>query len=99
MLSKSICFPVHTTNKKKSQDGTMDHDIKNRRCNYIDKTTKIRNTFSFAHPKQILSAVTKYCGDHYRVLINNFYDESVQKYFQCWGTYVKLAFSIPQSLL
>ena len=80
-----------------AQDGTMDHDIKIRRCNYIDKTTEIRNTFSFAHPKQVLNAVTKNCGDHYGVLLNNLYEESVQKYFRCWGTCVKLAFSIPRS--
>ena len=69
-----------------AQDGTMTHDAKNRRYNYIDKTIEIRNTFSFAHPKQILAEVTKYCGDHYGILLNNLYEESVQQYFRCCGT-------------
>ena len=75
----------------------MSHDVKNRRYSYIDKTTNLRNTFSFAHPKQILSAVTKYCGDHYGVILSNLYEEPAQQYFRCWGTCVKLAHSVPRS--
>ena len=80
-----------------AQDGTMSHDVKNRRYSYIDKTTNIQNTLSFAHPKQILSAVTKYCGDHYGIILSNLYEEPAQQYFRCWGTCVKLAHSVPRS--
>ena len=48
-----------------SQDGTMTTDIRIKRAKFIDKSTEIRETFSFADPVQVLQAVNIYCCDHY----------------------------------
>ena len=42
-----------------TQACTMDQDCKVSRADYIDKTVAIRETFSFAEPKQILQAIEK----------------------------------------
>ena len=80
-----------------AQDGSMAHDVKIRRINYIDKTTDIRTTFSFAHPEQIISAIDKHVGDHYGLLLSDLFQDETEKYFRCWGTCVKLCYSVPRS--
>ena len=54
-----------------TQDGTMTHDAKIRRAQYINKTTDIRNIFHFADPLEMLAAVDidKYSGDHYGLML------------------------------
>ena len=39
------------------QNCKMDHDIKIKRALFINASIEIRDTFSFAHPEQILKAV------------------------------------------
>ena len=80
-----------------AQDGTMVHDAKIRRAQFIDKSTDIREMFHFAKPEQKLAAVVKYCGDHYGVMLYNFSDEASGKYFRCWGTLSKLCWDVPRS--
>ena len=80
-----------------AQDATMTHDARIRRAEYIDRTTDIRNTFNFADPVQVLSAVDKYCGDHYGTMLYNLYDDTSGLYFRCWGTCVKLCWNVPRS--
>ena len=81
-----------------SQDGSMVQDCKSKRAQYIDKTVDIRNTFSFADPNQVLTAVKKYARNHYGVMLYDLFDEnSSGKYFRCWGTAVKLAWDCPRA--
>ena len=80
-----------------AQDGSMTHDAKIRRAQYIDKTTDIRNIFHFADPVQKLAAVDKYCGDHYGVMLYDLYDDTSEKYFRCWGTLTKLCWDLPRA--
>ena len=80
-----------------AQDGTMVHDAKIRRAQYIDKTTDVRQMFHFAAPEQLLSAVIKYCGDHYGTMLYNLYDEASGKYFRCYGTLAKLCWNVTRA--
>ena len=81
-----------------SQDGSMTQDCLSKRAQYIDKTVDIRNMFSFADPRQVLTAVDKYASDYYGAMLYDLYDDSsTGKYFRCWGTVVKLAWNCPRS--
>ena len=44
----------------------------------------------------MLSAVDKYCGDHYGVLLYNLFEDSAEKYVRCWGTLTKLCWNVPR---
>ena len=46
-------------------DGSMDHDFKKRRAEFIDSTVKIREMFSFAFPGEVVAAIDKYCCSFY----------------------------------
>ena len=43
------------------QDGTMRQDCREKRAQFIDTSSKIREAFSFAHPSEQILAVEKYC--------------------------------------
>ena len=48
-----------------STDGSMDHDCRKRRAEFIDNTVKIREMFSFAYPSEIIAAIDKHCCSFY----------------------------------
>ena len=47
------------------QSCSMDQEIRIKRAKYIDKTTELRNSLSWAHPSQIMKAADVFAGDHY----------------------------------
>ena len=47
------------------QSCTMDYDAKCKRAAFIDRSTDIRQMFSFANPNQVLSAVNIYAAHFY----------------------------------
>ena len=48
------------------ETGTMEHDAHVKRAEFIYKSTKIRDTFSFASPVEVLREVKVFAGDLYR---------------------------------
>ena len=74
----------------------MEQDVKIKRAMFIDKTNDIRETFSFADPKQVMCAVVLYSCDHYGSMLWNLFSESTEKYFRCWNTCTKLAWRCPR---
>ena len=79
------------------QDANMDHDCKYKRAMFIDNSTTIRETFSFANQQQVLNAVQIYCSDFYGSMLWNLYGEQAAQFFRCWNTYVKLSWDLPRS--
>ena len=76
----------------------MIHDCKAKRAQYIDQTVDIRNTFGFADPVQVLTAMDRYAGDHYGAMLYDLIDDSsAGQYIRCWGTAVKLTWNSPRS--
>ena len=63
------------------QSCTMDQDIRINRAQYIEKTTEIRNTFSWAHTSQKLKASNIYVGDFYEYNIWQLNSSTVEMYF------------------
>ena len=80
-----------------SQDGSMTTDIRIKRAKFIDKSTEIRETFSFADPVQVLGAANTYCCDHYGSMLWDLFSEPANQYYRCWNTCTKLAWNCPRS--
>jgi hypothetical protein len=76
---------------------TMDFDIKAKRAQFINNSTDIRETFSFANPDQIIRATSLYCGHCYGAMLWDLSSEMSGQFFKSWNTSVKLAWRVPRS--
>ena len=79
------------------QSCSMDHDTKCKRAAFIDTSTDIRHMFSFAHPSQVLSAVTTYAAHFYGSMLWDLSSKSAWQVYRSWNTCVKLTWDIPRS--
>ena len=79
------------------QSCTMEFDCRIKRAKFIDSSLEIRDTFSFAHPNQILTAVQMYSLHCYGSMLWDFGDESTGKFCRSWNTCVKLCNRVPRS--
>ena len=61
------------------------------------KSTAIRETFSFADPKNILQAIQIYAGDAYGSTQWDLYGEKAGQFYRTWGTCVKLCWGVPRA--
>ena len=77
------------------QKCTMDYDAKCKRGAFIEKTTNIRETFSFARPSEQMAAISTYASGLYRFALWGLYGERAQSAFKCWGTAAKLCWGAP----
>ena len=90
-------WPGPTLGYKLHQDGSMECDAQQKRAEFINNSTEIRETFNFAHPAQILTAVNSYCSSFYGSMLYNLYGEEAEKLYRCWNTCVKLVWRVPRS--
>ena len=72
-------------------------NCKVKRAMFIDTSTDIRETFSFAHPDQILSAVNLYAGHFYGGMLWDFGGNRFSQLCNSWNICVKLAWNVPRS--
>ena len=79
------------------QTANMDHDMKCKRARFIENSTEIRETFSFAEPSLVLQAVRLYTGHYYGSMTWDLQSEIAGQLFRSWNTCVKLAFDVPRS--
>ena len=79
------------------EDGTMDTDAKLKRVAFLDRSLKVREQFSFAHPVEALRAVNIYCCDHYGGILWDLQGNMANQYFNAWNTCIKLAWGVPRS--
>ena len=80
-----------------SQLASMEHDAKVKRGIFIDKSTDIRQMFSFAEPFQILQAINTYCAHFYGGMLWDLFGEAAGQVFRAWNTAVKLVWEVPRS--
>ena len=99
----SLCgreFPWVTTathlGHELHETGSMKHDALVKRAMFIDKSTEIRETFSFASPVEILSALKVYCSSFYGCMLWDLGGECTGKVFNAWTTAVKLTWGVPR---
>ena len=60
----------------------MDFDANAKRITFIDKSTRIRETFSFADPSNVLQAVQVYAADAYGAMLWDLYGENAEKFYR-----------------
>ena len=77
-----------------SKDGTMRRDAVEKRARFIDSSVKISETFHFAHPREQIQTIEKYCTSIYG---SNLYDLNSNEFnmiSSAWKTGVKLAWGV-----
>ena len=80
-----------------SSDGTMKQDIREKRAQFIDEAVKVRETFSYSHPKQIVDAVDKYCTTFYSSNLPDLHSKEVETVYSNWRTNLKLIWECPRA--
>ena len=78
------------------ESGTMDLDTRVKRANFIEKSSDIRETFSFASPVEVLQAVKVYACSWYGSMLWDLKGDTTKQVFSAWGTCVKLAWHVPR---
>ena len=76
---------------------TMEQDARCKRAQFIDRTSDLREIFSFAHPEQIIKAGQVYASDVYGFMLYDLSSQASQSYMKSWNTFVKLAWNVPRS--
>ena len=99
LYGTDLPWVVHATHlgHELHQDGTMEMDAKMKRAAFIESSTEIREMFDFAHPDQVLSAVSTYSCHFYGSMLWDLSGSMAGQVFRSWNTCVKLAWSIPRS--
>ena len=75
----------------------MNYDARMKRALFIDKSTGIREMFSFASPVEVLSAVRVYACDFYGAMLWDLYGETASMIYKAWNTCIKLAWNVPRA--
>ena len=65
-----------------TSEANMDTDARIKRGIFISRSTEVRETFYFAHPFNILSAVLLYCCDYYGSMLWDFRSEATNMFFR-----------------
>ena len=75
-------------------DNQMNQDISEKLAQYINDCSKVRETFSFAHPVEQLRATEKYCSSLYGSPLWRLDSDSTKKVCNSWKTGVKVAWRV-----
>ena len=78
------------------ESGSMDHDVRVKRAEYINKSTEIRETFSFASPVEVLRSLKVFAGDKYGSNLWQLGGAMAEQVYQAWNTNNKLAWNVPR---
>ena len=80
-----------------SQHCNMDTNARILKAKYIEKTIEIRETFSFAHPEQVLRALDIFSSDCYGLMLHDLASQATESIFKAWNTAVKLTWNVPRN--
>ena len=73
------------------EDCTMEEDARAKRMAFITDSTDIREMFAWAHPMQVLQAISVYSTSFYGSMLYNLYGEEANMIYRCLNTAAKLA--------
>ena len=79
------------------QDGTMEHDCREKRAQFIDGSVKIREEFGFAHPAEQIMVTEKYCCSAYGSNLWALGSREAVMLTNAWRTGHKLAWNVPRA--
>ena len=78
-----------------SEQCNMELDCKIKRSRFIDNSTWIRETFEFAHPNHILSAIQVYASHLFGSNLWSLYGPWASKTWRSWDNAVKRVWDLP----
>ena len=67
-----------------------------KRAEFINKSTEIRETFSFANPVEVLRSVKVFAGDLYGSNLWQLGGSMAEQVYHAWNTCIKLAWQVPR---
>ena len=79
------------------ESGTLEHDTRVKRAEFISKITELRETFSFASPVEVLRAVKVFAGDFYGANLWHLGGEMADQVYKAWNTCIKLTWQVPRA--
>ena len=80
------------------ESGDMTHDSKIKRAQYIGKSVEVRESFGFASPPDVLTALNLYCTSYYGCLAGwDLGSAASSAFFSAQKTGVKLAWGVPRA--
>ena len=77
------------------ESGSMKHDAN--RAIFIRESVEVRETFHFASPEEILSALKLYCSSFYGCMLWDLGGEGASQLYNAWSTAIKLAWDVPRA--
>ena len=79
------------------ESGTMEYDAGVKKAIFIRQSVDVRQTFHFASPVEIISALKVYCSSFYGCMLWDLCGEGANQIFNAWTTAVKLAWDVPRA--
>ena len=79
------------------ETGSKENDALVKRAIFIKNSVDVRETFSFASPVEILSAVKIYCASFYGCMLWDLCGEGATQVFNAWTTCMKLTWDVPRA--
>ena len=79
------------------ESGTMEHDALVKRATFITNSIEVRDTFKFASPVEVLSALKVYCSSFYGCMLWDLGGDGARQVFNSWTTAVKLTWAVPRA--
>ena len=79
------------------ESGSMEHDANVKRAIFIGESVEVRETFHFASPVEILSALKLYCSSFYGCMLWDLGGEGASQLYNAWSTGIKLAWEVPRA--
>ena len=78
------------------ESGSMEHDAKIKKAEFISSSIEIRETFKFASPVEVLKATKVYCSSFYGCMLWDLGGAGAGQVFNAWNTAIKLAWDCPR---
>ena len=78
------------------ESGSMEHDAKIKKAEFISSSIEIRETFKFASPVEVLKATKVYCSSFYGCMLWDLGGVGAGHVFNAWNTAIKLAWDCPR---
>ena len=79
------------------ESGTMEHDAEVKRAAFISSSMDVRETFRFASPVEVLTALKVYCTSFSGCMLWDLGGEGARKVFNSWTTAIKLVWNVPRA--
>ena len=78
------------------ESGSMEHDAKVKRAEFIDKSVEIRETLKFASPVEVLHTLTVYCSSFYGCMLWDLSGVGASQVYNAWNMATKLTWDCPR---